>query len=247
MLHPVQGLGDGHGTDGPVSEQAPQRRQVGIGTQHPAHVGDVRLVRRLPRADQHVRLWINADDAANLGRDRQRQLAGATTKIDYEVLRAQLECVRQDVDSGGRIAVAIPVIELHHITAETQIHAHKSAIQGLTRHIGLGRTSPSSARAVPETSSRHQLRVDAQTTTVNGTSTSVSTSDQADSGTSRSLVPRHCSWCRVRQNLLNDSPWAVRKKATSAPNGSPARRTTHRRWPLARGGRLGLPSRARRR
>ena len=65
-------------------------------------------------------------------------MAGTTTKIDYEVLRAQLECVRQDVDSGGGIAVAIPLVELRHITAEAQLHAPKSAIQGANATLPCG-------------------------------------------------------------------------------------------------------------
>ena len=151
--------------------------------------------------------------------------------------RAQLECVRQDVDSGGRITVAIPVVELHHLTAETQIHAHKSAIQGpsATHRLAPHESFIGARRAWR--SSRHQLRVDAKTTIVNRTSTSAQRRTN-DSGTSASschaIVPgvasgrsaqRFALGCpqeqpRLQTEAVTQGDWSARGGAVP-----PARRT----------------------
>jgi hypothetical protein len=82
----VQGLADGHRPGTPVAEQRRQRRNVCVGPEHPAHVGDALLGGCAAGAGDHVRLGVHPGDGTDSCCDRQSQPASPAPKIKHDVV-----------------------------------------------------------------------------------------------------------------------------------------------------------------
>jgi hypothetical protein len=129
--HPVERLADDHQRRRPLSQQPAQRREIGIGTEHPGHVPNPLGLRRAPGQPQHVRLRIHPHHRTNPGGEGKSELAGATPHVEHDIGAREPEGVRQGVEDLRRVPTPELRVVLGHSTAES--HCHGPTVPGARR------------------------------------------------------------------------------------------------------------------